>query len=224
MATTTLPVERARRLVPDRRRLAWYGLVLNLQLVGVALYYSLTDLTLTEPRYVLYGLLWINVGLLAVASVRPPQGASFRTRRRAVALATAYFGVLAYVGGILGSGLGSGAAGVRVAYLTAGWGPALLYEGVHVSLVLMPAYVVGYVSLAYLVYVTVLDASGSAIGGVVGLFSCVSCTWPILATVAAAVFGGTGFVASSAMAVSYDLSTAVFLVTVGLLYWRPGFD
>ena len=87
----------------------------------------------------------------------------------------------------------------------------------------MPAYVVGYLALSYLLYVTVLDAAGSAVGGLLGLVSCVSCAWPVFATVASTVFGGAGLLAASAAEVPYDISTAVFLLTVALLYWRPGF-
>ena len=214
--------DRLGSLVPSSGRLLRYALVLNAQLVAVALYYSLTSLTLVEPRYVLYALLWINGGALAVLKARPPATAGFRTRRRAVAVATAYFGVLAVAGGLVGTGAET-PEGWRVAWLTAGWGPALVYAGHAVSFVLMPAYLVGYAALAYLVYVTLLEATRSAVGGLLGLLSCVSCTWPVLATVGATLVGGTGFLTASAMRLSYDLSTAVFLVTVALLYWRPGF-
>ena len=209
--------------LPSRRRLAAYALLLNLQGVGVVLYYAFSSATPTEPRYVVYGLLWVNVGLLAVRAADPPTGAAFGERRRALAVAAAYFGVLAVLGGLVGTGLGADATGLRVAWLTPGWGPALVYGGHAVALVLMPAYVVGYLALSYLVYVTVLDAAGSAVGGLLGLVSCVSCTWPILATVASTAFGGAGLLAASAAEVPYDLSTAVFLATVALLYWRPGF-
>jgi uncharacterized membrane protein YjjP (DUF1212 family) len=85
----------------------------------------------------------------------------------------------------------------------------------------MPARVVGYLALAYLVYGTVVDASSAGIAGLLGLLSCVSCTWPVIASVVAAVAGGGSALAATALGVSYDLSTLVFLVTVGLLYWRP---
>lgn len=221
MTPPTFSRDRPDARLPSSGKLLRYALVLNLQFVAVALYYSFTSLHLTEPRYVLFGLLWINVGLLAVRGRRLPSEVPFRTRRRALAVATAYFGLLAVAGGLIGTGVES-AGGLRVAWLTPGWGPALVYAGSAVSFVLMPAYVVGYAALAYLVYAALLEATRSAVGGVLGLLSCVSCTWPVVAAVGSTLVGGTGFLSASAMQLSYDLSTAVFLVTVALLYWRPG--
>lgn len=215
--------DRLAAAVPSRRRLTACLLILNLQAVGVVAYYAFSSATPTEPRYVVYGLLWVNVGLLAVYAADPPSDVAFSQRRRALAVAAAYFGLLAVFGGLVGTGLGADATGVRIAWLTPGWGPALVYGGHAVSVVLMPAYVVGYLALSYLLYATVLEAVGSAVGGLLGLVSCVSCTWPILATIASTAFGGAGVLAASATEVPYDLSTAVFLVTVALLYWRPGF-
>lgn len=221
MTPPTLSRVRPNVRLPSSDQLLRYALVLNLQFVAVALYYSFSSLRLTEPRYVLFGLLWINVGLLAVRSRRLPSEIPFRTRRRALAVATAYFGLLAITGGLIGTGIES-AGGLRVAWLTPGWGPALVYAGSNVSLVLMPAYVVGYAALAYLVYAALLETTRSAVGGVLGLLSCVSCTWPIVAAVGSTLVGGAGFLSTSAMQLSYDLSTVVFLATVALLYWRPG--
>lgn len=222
MTSLAPTVDRLGARLPERDRLLRWALLVNLQFVAVALYYSLSSLRLAEPRYVLYGLLWINVGYLAVRTTRLPDGVPFRTRRRALAAATAYFGVLAVAGGMLGTGV-EAATGVRIAWLTPGWGPALVYAGSTLSLVVMPAYLIGYAALAYLVYAALIEAGRSAVGGVLGLLSCVSCTWPIVASIGSTIAGGAGFASASALALSYDLSTAVFLVTVALLYWRPGF-
>ncbi len=85
----------------------------------------------------------------------------------------------------------------------------------------MPARVVGYLALGYLVYATVIDAAGAAVSGIVGLFSCVSCSWPILASLLSGVAGGGSALVAATFDFSYDISTVVFLVTVALLYWRP---
>ena len=64
---------------------------------------------------------------------------------------------------------------------------------------------------------TVIDATGSAAAGLLGLFSCVSCSWPILVSL---LSGGSPFL-TAALQVSYGVSTLVFLLTAGLLYFRP---
>ncbi|QLD85145.1 hypothetical protein HWV23_05210 [Natronomonas halophila] len=216
MATVSL----GRRL--PARRLGWGALLLNLQLVSIVAYYTLTTAEPTELRYALYGLLWVNLGAVAIYATDPPEGPDFATRRRAAALAAAYFGVLAVFGGVISTGLGDAASGVRIAWLPPGWGPAFVYAGEYVVIAAMPAFLVGYAALAYLVYVTVLEASGSAVAGLLGLFSCVSCTWPILASIGTSLVGGAGILGAAALNASYDLSTAVFVLTLGLLYWRPG--
>ncbi len=211
-----------RRPPVSLRQFGWIALFLNVQLVVVIAYYSFTGATLTEPRYTFYGLLWVNLGALAIYKTKLPSGIGFAVRRRSLAIAAGYFGLLAGFGGLIGTGMPEHAAGFRIAWLPPGWGPALVYAGPTIVVALTPAFLVGYVALAYLVYVTLLDTAGSAVAGLVGLFSCVSCTWPILAAIGSSVLGGTGIVGATALNMSYDLSTAVFVLTVGLLYWRPG--
>ena len=70
-------------------------------------------------------------------------------------------------------------------------------------------------------YATVLDAARSAVTGVLGLLSCVSCSWPVLASLATGVAGGGSGLAAAVSTGSYGLSTVVFVATVALLYWRP---
>jgi hypothetical protein len=105
--------------------------------------------------------------------------------------------------------------------LPPGMGPAVLYQGAVLRLVLLPYEVVGYAALSYLVYVGVLESAGSTVSGVVGLFSCVSCAWPVVGAVVTTLFGSGSAVALAATTWPYDLSTLVFLSAVGLLYWRP---
>lgn len=97
----------------------------------------------------------------------------------------------------------------------------VFYEGSLLRLSLQFYKVVGYVTLAYLVYTTVVDATRTAVSGVIGLFSCVSCSWPILGTVATSLFGSGSAVVTGALRQSYGLSTLVFLSAVALLYYRP---
>lgn len=231
--------ERVRVLRPNRRILLWAALLINAELIAVLGYVSLPTVTPTAIQYYVYPFVWINVGLWAIVRTARvsggPSGSEGRERTRgtgrrryaAGALATGYFLVLAYVGGLVGPGrVLSGHTGhphppgFRIAWLPPGWGPAPLYSGPLIELTLMPFMIVGYLALAYLVYATVLDAVGSAIGGVLGLLSCVSCTWPVLASLVGGIAGGTGL-AAVATTQSYALSTVVFVLTVSLLYWRP---
>ena len=108
--------------------------------------------------------------------------------------------------------------------LPPGWGPALVVNVGVAAAVLMPAKVLGYAALAYLLYGAVVDAAGAGIAGVLGLFSCLSCSLPILAGAAASIVGGGAFVAAAATGLGYGPSTLVFVITVALLWWRPGFD
>jgi hypothetical protein len=222
---STVTPDWADRFRPRRETVLWGALILNLELLLLASYAVLADTRLVGPlavRYWLFPLVWINVGLWAIVRTRPTPTAP-RQRRIAAAIAVGYFGVLAYFGGVIGLASTPDISTLRVVLLDLppGWGPAVLYDGTLVGVTLMPYKLVGYVALAYLVYATVLDAAGSAIGGLLGLLSCVSCTWPVLATLVTGVVGSGSAVANAAYGGTYGLSTVVFVVTVGLLYWRP---
>lgn len=208
------------RLRPERGTLLWGAVLVNAELIALLLYLAQPGVTPTAVRYYVYPFVWINVGLWALVRTDMPT-ANRRRRFAAGALAVAYFLVLAYAGGLVGPGLGAAATGSRIAPLPPGAGPAFVYGGESLRLVLFPYKVVGYVALTYLVYATVLDVSRSALGGVLGLLSCVSCTWPVFTAVASGVVGSSSAVASAALAESYGLSTVVFVLTVGLLHWRP---
>ena len=206
--------------VPTGRRLYW-ALFLNSQLLAGVLYVTLTTASVVPLRLVAYAAIWINVSVWVVVNSRPAATAADRVRRRALAIAGGYFALLAVAGGLVTVGIGAAATGLRIAPLPPGYGPALLYSGELITVTLMPNYLVGYAALAYLVYVTVIDVAGSAAAGLIGLFSCVSWSWPILASVGAAITGGGSLLVTSALQVSYGLSTGVFLLTAGLLYWQP---
>jgi len=212
---------------PDPRLLVAVVAVLYVEVMALTGYWLFTNVTVTDPRYALYGLLWVNVALWVFYRVDLPS-ASSSTTRRALAVAVGYFALLAYTGGVISPGIdptyANHATGFSVLWLPPGWGPAVAYQSELIRFVLMPARVLGYLALALLVYVTVVDAAASAVSGALGLLSCVSCTWPVLASVATVVFGGGSFVVAATQSYAYGLSTAVFLVTVALLWWRPGFD
>lgn len=84
----------------------------------------------------------------------------------------------------------------------------------------VPYRVIGYAALAYLLYATVIDASKTAFTGALGVLACVGCAFPLLSAVAGGLLGSGA--AAAAYAASMDVSTAVFVLAVVLLSWRPG--
>jgi hypothetical protein len=211
-----------RGLVPGNRSLALWAVVLNTELLLVMLYLLLVRGAATEPFLLVFPFVWLNVAAWVLLRVRPAP-ASDRRRAVAGAVAVGYGLLLGYVGGVFGlSGTG---AGLRVVLAAPpGFAPSFVYSGTSLALVVTPWKVAGYLTLSYLVYVTVVDASGGLAGGVVGLFSCVSCVLPIVASVVGGAIGAGGALYQIALAQSYGLSTAVFLVSVGLLYAVHRFD
>mgnify|MGYP007047123691 FL=1 len=221
-----MSVEKAFRTTQRTQDLV-YATLLGNSLIGLALGYLLiADITITQPRYTIYGLLWIFVGAIVIWKTNPAS-ADARTRRRATIVAIVYLSILSIVGGVIITTGGNAANaltqsfGIRVATLLPGWGPAPIITTPIGAVVLMPARIVGYLALTYLVYATVIDAARAAVSGIVGLLSCVSCSWPVIASVLSGVLGGGSAVAAIAVDFSYDVSTVVFILTIALLYWRP---
>lgn len=211
------------RFKPDERTALAAFVVVNLELAFVWAWLVTANWQLDSflsLRYVVYPLVWINVGLWALWRTAPAPTTNHR-RGLALCLSVGYFLVLAYAGGLIGPAT-QFPVGPKLALGTPpGFSPALLYDGSLLKLTVLPYKLVGYLALTYLVYATIIDAAGSALSGVLGLLSCVSCTWPIAATVLSGVLGGGSAVAAEALGYSYDISVVVFVITVGLLYWRP---
>ena len=211
-----------RGLVPEGRSLALWAAAINAELLLVMLYLLVVQGAATDPLLLTFPFVWLNVAGWVLLTVRP---APAPARRRAVAGAVAlgYGLLLGYVGGVFGlGGTGSGLRAVLAA--PPGFAPSFVYSGTTLALVVTPWKVAGYLALSYLVYVTVVDASGGLAGGVVGLFSCVSCVLPILASVVGGFAGVGATLYEAAMFQSYGLSTVIFLVSVGLLSAVHRFD
>ena len=215
------------RFLPRRSTLRGATIIVAAELLLLAAYFDTTGITPTGERtgMYLYPFVWTNVAVWGVLRVRTP---SAPTSQRALAalVAGGYLLLLGYVGGLYAVGPTQYTTGIDVHFwsLPPGWSPAVLYTGSWLTLALIPYKVVGYAALAYLVYGVVLDAAGGGGGlmaGVLGLFSCVSCTLPVIAGVVGGFVGGASFLVSAAYGQSYALSTAVFVVTVVLLVWRP---
>jgi hypothetical protein len=113
---------------------------------------------------------------------------------------------------------------VQFTQLPPGSNPAFLYGGAVVQFAFVPFTTVGYAVLSYLVYATAIEAESAVAGGVLGLFSCVSCTLPVIASLLSGIVGGGAALAAAASAQTYALGTVVYVITVGLLVYRPGLD
>jgi hypothetical protein len=197
-------------LRPSRRLALGVGLAVAVESVLLVAYLTVAGVEITSPRYLLYPFVWINATVLAVAAVDRPR----RRHRPAAVITAAYLVVLAYVGGVLGFH-GHG-AGLSVAFLPPGWGPMAVLDASVLSLTLVPFKVVGYLGLAYLVYVLTSRSLAHGSVGLVGLFSCVSCAGSLAGAAGSAIVGTT-FLGLELAALSYDLSTLVFLASLGLL-------
>lgn len=170
-----------------------------------------------------YPIVWITVGAWALLRTSPAP-ADRRTRRVAAAVAVGYFLLLGFVGGLFGpsQGIDTGLT-VQVTDLPPGWNPAVLYGGETVQFALVPYMAFGYAVLSYLVYATAIEAKSAVAGGILGLFSCVSCTLPVVASVLGGFLGGAGALTAAASSLTYGAGTVVFVATVLLLTYRPAF-
>lgn len=203
----------------DKRALLYALAIANTLILLVLLYAHFAGRPPTV--YWAYPIVWISVGAWGLK--RSSSGAAdARTRWVAGAVAGGYFLLLGVAGGLFGpaSGAATGLT-IQVSDLPPGWNPAVLYGGELLQVALVPFSTFGYAVLSYLVYVTAIEAKGAVAGGVLGLFSCVSCTLPVIASLLGGLVGG-GALTVAANAQTYGVGTAVFVVTVLLLTYRPG--
>lgn len=208
--------------------LIWTSL-LSLQAGLLATYLLISEVRLS--LFHLYPFVWINLSIWVFWNVDRPTAAS-RQRLLAAGVAVGYFAILGFFGGLY-SWLPlldhpdhhihhfEQMSGFSFTFdVPPGYGPALFYTSGTLNLSILPYMLLGYVALSYLIYVTVIDAADAATPGILGLFACVSCTWPILVS----IFVGTGTsttLVAGIYAQAYQLSTIAFVLTVVLLYWRP---
>jgi hypothetical protein len=217
------------RRLPGVRGLSVGLAVLTVEVVILGLHLVDSSASYTNPLAVVYPFVWVNAAIVGVWVTDIPDAVG---RRRLGALATAggYLLVLAYFGGVLAPGYAI-VGGADLASpgwyvstgLPPGYGPAAVYEHALATVVLVPYKLVGYGTLAYLVYGTVVDAARTGVAGLLGLLSCVSCSWPVIAALVSGVAGSGSALAAATTDQSLALSTAVFVVTVALLAWRPTF-
>jgi hypothetical protein len=207
-----------------RRDVRLLGVVVAAELALLGIYVLATPGDVTTPRYALYPFVWINAGIWAVFHTDVPSA----TRIQQVAaglVAVVYLFVLLWFAGLVGidpAGNPADIVGLTIGYGSPGWERVrLVLPGAYLTLI--PYRVIGYLTLSFLVFVTLLDATEAALSGAIGLLSCISCSFPILASLSTGLFGGSAALATNVLAYSVDVSTAVFLLALALLYYRPGF-
>lgn len=194
------------------------------EVILLSLFFLTSPNRLARPRYALYPFIWINASLWVVLQTNAPQ-APRRHRLAAGTVAVGYLLVLCWLAGLIGpvpAGYTDRLVDLSVGLGSPGWERITLIVG-DLSLTLVPFRVIGYLVLSYLVYVTALDAAGALVSGALGLFSCISCTFPVVVSLASGALGGSSAIFGAIFSYSTDLSTAVFLLSLVLLYYRPTF-
>lgn len=212
---------------PSKRAVLW-----GTALIGIQAYLTLTYVWITGRAggvdlFVLVPWIWINVALLAFLRADAPAVAG-RDRLLPAGIAGGYFLILLGVSGTIGLGTAFSDAVPRAELrlllfdVPPGWAPTVIYAGEFIRVALRPPLLLGYAAIAYLLYATIARSGAGVIGGVVGLFSCVGCMVPIVASAVAVLTGSTaGYLQPENLAVisGYDISTAVFLLTVFILWF-----
>lgn len=220
--------EAVRRARASRRSVLIATLCVAAEAAAVLFHLRTARVIVTDPLILVYPFVWINLGIWAAVRVDRPAAAP--TRLAAAGLvAGAYFLLLSAAGGVVGVGHAvhgqAAAVGGSVRLVTGsmppGWGPAVFYDGGVVRLSVLPFKLTGYLSLSYLVLVSLLELDVTLLSRVFGLATCVSCTWPVVGALITAALGGGSPAAAAAMNYPYGLSTVVFVTAVGLLVRRP---
>lgn len=181
-------------------------------LTAIATYLRLTDAVITTGRSLSYPVVWIVTSLTAAVWI----GLTVRGRPRrwrGVAIGGGYTLVIAWLTGLLGAT--TGGFPLRVHAAPPGWGLIILYDSGLLRLSIVPFKLIAYLALGYVIYALVAAHRGSIRAAAVGVFSCVSCTGPLLVAIIGAV-GGTQATTAVATA-GYDIATVALVATFGLL-------
>jgi hypothetical protein len=209
-----------RRLRGQRWTVAWVlAAIVSLEVIVVVVWFAVADWSVLRPAAVAHPLVWINVAVFGLLVVDTPTGTA-RFRALAAAVAIGYLILIAWIGGVLRPT--GGPIELSVLWLPPGWGPAVRVGSPLVGATLFPYQVVGYLTLAYLLYAALLDAVSPVAGALTGLASCIGCTIPLAAVLLGPLVGGTVPLALGGAGRPAALGTIVFAVSVAILLWRPG--
>lgn len=203
-------VRRAIRLLASRAS-AIALVVFVTHFAGILVYLETTETTIA-PQRAMIPLVWISAAVWLVVHLHD-RSESGNPGLLAPCLAIAYLILLGILSGTVG--VGGGTTGFRLSMATPGWGPIVLSSVGPVQFTLVPFEVVGYLAISYGVYRAVCATSRGALAGVVGLFTCVSCSLSVIGVVVGAFTGTTTALMPGPL--TYELSTGVFLLTVVVL-------
>ncbi|MDZ7687473.1 MAG: hypothetical protein U5J64_01910 [Halobacteriales archaeon] len=195
---------------------AVWTLFVGLQIAAVAVYFLVTDTVALTAHHALIPVVWVTLGAWAVVNTPLPDELPSYAPLVAV-VSGVYLLILLYLGGMVGTTTSPGSS-FFVSSASPGWGPIFGYTAEVFYLRVVPFQFVGYVVLAYLVFVALTDTATSLVGAAVGMVSCVGCTWPIIAGILSVVGAGGVGATSAVQSLSYELSTVVFAVAVLVLY------
>lgn len=209
-------------LPPGYRRIAVVlGVLIAIEVLAITLWFSLAEWSVLRPASVAHPLVWVNIAAFALLVTDRPT-ASRRDRLLAGGLALGYLAVLGWVAGALKHGMGT--YQFAIIWLPPGWGPAVQISSPLVRATLFPYQVVGYVTLAYLLYVGILDAVQPVAGALLGFASCVGCTLPLAASALPLLLGGSAPLSVEGLGRPAAIGTLVFALAVAILLWRPASD
>lgn len=219
MSTTTYNFD---RFEIRRDTLIWGVLILNTELLLLLGYQLLSNNVISAVTSALIPFVWINLALWVFVRTDLPT-ASYRKRVAGIAIATVYFGILSYFGGLwtVGPSEFGWRFAIDIGSPSPGWTPIVHLDTAFFQVDIIFYQFVGFLALGYLVYAAVLDTAKAGFAGVLGLLSCISCNWPLFAALITAVLGGSTGLTGAILDRSYSVSTLVFVLTVALLYYRP---
>lgn len=182
-------------------------------------YFLLSSSEPTSIRYLTYPFIWMNTSIWVVYNTEHISSENNYITLLVLAISIIYFLVLLYIPGLIGLSTNTPATGLYFSMVSPGWGPIISYTGNLIQFTIIPFQVIGYLSITYLIYISLLNtAKSSIVGGMLGIFTCVGCITPIFASLLGFLGGGLTSLTTSAYSFSYDIGTIIFLITIGLLY------
>ena len=210
----------------SRNFLFLFSSIIFLELIFSLIYVLYSGAIITDPLILLYPFIWINSSIFVLLRIKPTK-VKLSKRIPAFLFGFMYFLLLAYLSSILDFGhifhghtASDHAFGLRIAFssMPPGWAPSFFYSGLLVSFYILFFEFFGYLSLSYLFYRSMLNFNRFTFSGMIGLFSCIRCTWPLIGAYLSSISGSTLPLFLSAHQ-SYGFSTLIFTTVILLLFW-----